>query len=205
MIKIFIETTKLSSTVILLCTFPCIWISILWLTKHARLYQQQDGLFYTTVFLIFFWIDISQISKIWKNANLSYQTICDHMFSYPTSDHSFHTFWLSNWLIFCLFSYVENFHLIQRQGGVGIYCRLITNWIELNQARIWFPAQYITKVKILLGEVFLKYHRVFRQQAPLYLDFFIATASIIFSPRVFPRPYNTISQNSSTQNTSWMH
>ena len=37
---------------------------------------------------------------------------------------------------------------------LGIYCKLIPGWIESTRAWISFPAQYITKFKILLGEVF---------------------------------------------------
>ena len=47
-------------------------------------------------------------------------------------------------------------HLLWRQEGVGVYFKFIPGWIELIPARILFPSQYITKFKILIGEVFLK-------------------------------------------------
>ena len=71
---------------------------------------------------------------------------------------------------------------------VGIYCKLIPDWIKLTPARILFPAQYRIKLEIILGEVFLKYHRVIRQPASIYLDSLIVTESWVFIPRVFPRP-----------------
>ena len=47
-------------------------------------------------------------------------------------------------------------HLLRGWEYVGIYCKFIPNWIKLTQAIILFPAQYITKLEILLGEVFRK-------------------------------------------------
>ena len=70
----------------------------------------------------------SNISNLYyQNLNLSlaYQTICNHMFSYPKSDHIFSHFWLRTWLIFFFFLYVEIFHLLRRWEGVVIYCKLI--------------------------------------------------------------------------------
>ena len=70
---------------------------------------------------------------------------------------------------------------------VVIYCKLIPNWIKFPPDRKLFPSQYRTKLEILLGELFQKHYRVIRQPASLYLDYFIKTASILFSTRVFTR------------------
>ena len=101
----------------------------------------------------------------------------------------------------CSLSYVEIFHLLQRWEGVEIHCRLIPNWIKSTTDLIWLPDQYIIKLEILLGEVSLKYHRVIRKPASLYLYCLIETSFSVFSPRVSPRPYNPISQTSLTQIT----
>ena len=45
----------------------------------------------------------------------------------------------------------------------GIHCKMIPDWIKPTPSRIIFSAQYITKIEILIGEVFRKYHIVIRQ------------------------------------------
>ena len=42
-----------------------------------------------------------------KNSSLASQTLCDHMFSDPKSDHTFHVFWLRTWFIYFFFLYVK--------------------------------------------------------------------------------------------------
>ena len=76
--------------------------------------------------------------------------------SNPGSNHIFlhFNFQLRTWFIFCIFFYVLMMQLLQRGEGVGMYCKLIPDWIKSTQARIPFPAQYRTKFEILLGEVF---------------------------------------------------
>ena len=64
------------------------------------------------------------------------------------------TFQIRNWFIFCVFLYVIIIHLLLRGEGVGIYCKLIPDWIESIWAWISFPTQYKTKFIILLGELF---------------------------------------------------
>ena len=44
--------------------------------------------------------------------------------------------------------------------NVGIYRGLITDWTSSTPAIIVFPAQYRTKIEILLGKVFRKYHKL---------------------------------------------
>ena len=59
----------------------------------------------------------------------------------PDSDHIFSHF-LGTQLVYILFfSYVIIIHLLRRWGGVGIYCPLITDWIESTQAQILFSCQ----------------------------------------------------------------
>ena len=46
---------------------------------------------------------ISTISSVYnpdQHLSLSYQTICDHMFSDPKLDHTLHVFWLHTWIIY---------------------------------------------------------------------------------------------------------
>ena len=57
---------------------------------------------------------------------------------------------------FLFFLYVAIVHLLQRQEGVGIYCKLVPDWIESIPDRILFPDQYRTKFEIIFGEVFRK-------------------------------------------------
>ena len=64
-LKNFIDTTKISSTAVLLCKFPHIWIATTWPTKHAWLCQQQHGFILQDSFVcLYFWLNISQISQI---------------------------------------------------------------------------------------------------------------------------------------------
>ena len=52
---------------------------------------------------------ILNISKIYNpdvNLRLTYQMMCDYMFSDPKSDLIFSYFWLRTWLKFCFFSYM---------------------------------------------------------------------------------------------------
>ena len=70
---------------------------------------------------------------------------------------------------------------------VGIHCNLIPNWIKLTPTRILFPAQYRTKLEILLGKLFRKWNRVIRQPYSLLLDDPIEIAYIVFIPKVYPR------------------
>ena len=82
-----------------------------------------------------------------------------------------------------LFLYVVIIHLLWWQDGVGIYCKLIPNWIILTQERILFTTQYRTVIQNQIRNT-----TWIRKQASLYLDSLIATSSIVFSPRVFHRP-----------------
>ena len=45
------------------------------------------------------------------------------------------------------FSYVTIFHLLWRREGVGIYCKLIPDWIESTRAWILFTDKYITGIQ----------------------------------------------------------
>ena len=102
-----------------------------------------------TVFSLLLNKYISNITDIYNpGINLSWtsQTIYDHMFSDPNSDHIFSYFRLHTCIIFCFFLWVVIFHLLRREEGVGIYCKLILNWIELTRARILFPVQYRTGI-----------------------------------------------------------
>ena len=63
-LKNFIDMTNLSSAVVLLRTFPHIWISIPSSKNHGRVCQQQDGFILHGSFFIYLRINISQISQI---------------------------------------------------------------------------------------------------------------------------------------------
>ena len=56
-------------------------------------------------------------------------------------------FWLHTCFILCFLLYVVIFHLIRRRGFVGIYRKLIPDWIESTRARILFTAQYRTGIQ----------------------------------------------------------
>ena len=56
---------------------------------------------YDSFFFMFKPIYIKYL-KARKNSSLESQRICDHMFSDPRLDHTFHDFWLHTWLIFFL-------------------------------------------------------------------------------------------------------
>ena len=143
MLKNVIDTTKISSAILLLRTFPHIWISIPWLTNHARECQQKYSFILHGSFIFpYFRINISQISQIstiWKNINLS---ISNDMWPYVFRSEvgSYFFFFFRTWLIY-FFSCVAILHLIRRREGVVIYCKLIPDWIKLNSGRILLPAQ----------------------------------------------------------------
>ena len=129
-------------------------------------------LFYTTVFFSAFEsIYLKYIKSLqsgWKFEPSISNDVWPHVFRSEVGLY-FPYFWLRIWLIFCFFLYVTIFHLLRRREGIGIYCKLITYWIESNLSRILLPAQYRTKFEILLGEVFQKLHKVIRQTASLYI------------------------------------
>ena len=146
--------------VVLLLTFPHIWISPPSSTKGDHVCQQKQGSFCTN-FLFYLCLNkfISIISNIYNPDNnicLEFQTMCVQIFSDLKLDHTFHVFWLSTCIICCLFSYVEIFHMLWRWEFVGIHCELIPDWIISTLSRILFPAQYRTKIEILLGKIFQK-------------------------------------------------
>ena len=95
MLKNFIGMKKMSLKVVLIHSFPNISISTPWSTKHNPACQQQEGIFYTTVFSLLLDPYVSIISNIYnpdENSSLASHTICDNMFSYPKSYHTFHCF-----------------------------------------------------------------------------------------------------------------
>ena len=145
MLKNITDTMKISSKFVLLRSFPHISISTPWPTKHNNAYKQQDGFYFTRQFYLLLSTHISKTSNIYKPEkflSLASQTICDHMISDPKLDHTFHVFWIRNWIINVFFLFMSIVHLLQRQEGVGIHCKLIHYWIELNPAIILFTAQY---------------------------------------------------------------
>ena len=93
-----------------------------------------------------------------KNMSLASQkTMWQNAFrSDPELNHIFlhFNFQLCTWFILCFLLYVVIIHFLWRGEGSVIYCKLIPGWIELTRAWISFPAQYRTKIEILLGEVF---------------------------------------------------
>ena len=99
-------------------------------------------------------------------------------------------------------SYVDLFAL---SWYVGIRCKFITDWIESNPSRVIIREIYHPTLEIRLGDVFWKQHSIMRTLASLYLDSSFVTARQLFSPRVFPRPYNPIYQTYSNQIKCLMH
>ena len=130
--------------------------------EKAHLRVSTTRRFYFTRQFCFYLISngyISKISNIYnpdKNLSLASQTIWDHLFSDPKSDHTFHIFWLCTWLIYIFFLYVAILHLLQIWEGVGIYCKLIIDRFKSTPSRRLFTIQYRTKTEILLEEVFRK-------------------------------------------------
>ena len=64
------------------------------------------------------------------------------------------------------------------------------NWIDLSNNIISRPKKkgIQNHIRNTTWRSISKYHRLIRQSASIYLDYLIATASWVFSPRVFPRP-----------------
>ena len=89
---------------------------------------------------------ISNISNLYNqdvNMSLASQTKCDIMFSDTGFGSYIFTFLFSRlriWFIFCFFLYVVIIHLLWRDEGVKIYCKLIPYWIESTRGQILFPA-----------------------------------------------------------------
>ena len=134
-LKNSIDMTKNVINIVLQFLFPSTSLYTSWPTKYALACNQQEGFYFTRHFcFLYFWIHVSQISQI--------STICTKLLKPSISnniwphisdlklDHIIYLFWLRTWLIFCFFSYVEIFHLLWRREGVGIYRKLIINWIE---------------------------------------------------------------------------
>ena len=88
-------------------------------------------LFYRTVFIYIlsnqYISNIYNIYNLDEKLSLSSQTICDHIFQIRLRIILSIFFGYVTLLYF--FSYVEIFHLLWRGGGVGIYYKLILNWI----------------------------------------------------------------------------
>ena len=89
--KNFNGSEKNSFTYVLLPTLPRIWISISWSTNNNYTCQQQDGYIFHDSFLSL--LSNQYISNLYNlynldvNLSLASQTICDHMFPDPQSDH----------------------------------------------------------------------------------------------------------------------
>ena len=113
---------------------------------HSRLMQQKCHTFFSLL-LNQYILNISNIYNVYIHLSLASQTICDLMFSDPKSDRIFLYFWLRTRFIYFFFSYVAIYHLLQRQGGVEIYYKFITDLIKSTRAIILFTAQYRTGIK----------------------------------------------------------
>ena len=93
--------------------------------------------------------DISNISNLYKSERKFELSISNEMWqkiSDPESDHIFHIFQLHTWFIYIYFLYVVIIHLLRRGNHIGIYCKLIPDWIKSTRAQILFPAQYRAKL-----------------------------------------------------------
>ena len=119
---------------------------------------------------------------------------------------------LRTWFIFCVFSYVVIIHLLRIGGDISIYCKFIPYWIESTQAQLnqMDPSMNIISCLIQSGiqepnsNYYLeKYFNISSSNHPPCS--LIATASLVFSPIVFPITYPPISQTSSTQIKCWTH
>ena len=98
----------------------------------------------SAVFIAFSNHDTSNIPNL-SNLNVSLEyylkqnlMTCFHIWSQIIYFHIFLVMYL---VYIFLFLYVVITHLLQRGGGVGIYCQFIPDWIESTQAQISFPAQ----------------------------------------------------------------
>ena len=130
-----------------LCKFPFIWLSILYSTNQARDWWNKSVIngfsqYFKSIYLKYpkslqseRKYDLSISKKMWQHV------------SDPEWDHIFSHFSLT-YLVYILFlSYVVNIHLLLRQEGFGIFCKLIPNWIELTWAWKLFPAQYRARIQ----------------------------------------------------------
>ena len=120
-----IDMTKNIINIILLRSFPNIYLSYPWLTKHAYACHQQDVFIYFAQQFLYLSLNlyISNISNIYnqdQNSSLESQTIGNHMFSDLKSDHTFH-----------FFGYVP---------GVYIFLLVCSNFpLTSNMVRCWNP------------------------------------------------------------------
>ena len=98
----------------------------------------------STVFIGYLNQCISNISNLYNtnvNMSLESQMKCDNILSDPKSDHISSHFSVTYLVYIYFFSYMIITHLIWRGQGVGIYCKLIINVIELTRTQMLFPAQ----------------------------------------------------------------
>ena len=131
---------KISFTAILLCIFPHIWIYIPWSKSTLAHVNNKTVLFYTTVLSILLNKYISEYIKYIKSGRKFQLSISNdiwpHVFISEVRSYIF--MFLVAYLGYIFFSYVSIVHLLWRREGVGIYCKLIHDWIELTRARIFF-------------------------------------------------------------------
>ena len=87
---------------------------------------------------------IPNISNLYNpnvNMSLASQTKCDNMFFDTESDHIFSHFPVTYLVYIFFLSYVVIIHLLWRGEGVGIYCKLIPDWIKYTRVQILFLTQ----------------------------------------------------------------
>ena len=132
-----------SSTV--LRTFPPIPISIPWSTNHTHNKCKKNVM---KIFSTFKSICLKYLKSLHFGQKIESDISNDmwpHVFRSEVRSYIF--IFLVTYLAYIIFSYVIIFHLLRRMEGVGIYYKLISDWIKLTRARRIFTAQYRTGIQ----------------------------------------------------------
>ena len=117
--------------IVLINSLPDISLSSTWSTKHAHRYQQQDGFYLEQQFFSFTFESIYNkvLQSGFLNPSIS-NNMWLHVFRskvrayFPCSLVTYMAY------IFFIFLYLEILHLLQRQEGVRIHCKLIPDYIK---------------------------------------------------------------------------
>ena len=128
-----------------------IWISILWSTRQACDWWNGLAIDKTKIsltgFINFLNHDISNISNIYKSESKFELSISNEMWKHVfrsavgSNIFAFFSYFSVTYLVsIFFFLYVVITHLLWRGEGLGIYCKLIPDWIKSTWAQISFPA-----------------------------------------------------------------
>ena len=106
-LKNIIDTKKYITKIVLLRSFSNISLSTACFGKPLSCVSTTRRFFLHCSFFFFMFesIYLKYLKSLQSGKKLSLASlkICDHMFSDPDLDHTFHVFWLHTWIVFCFF------------------------------------------------------------------------------------------------------